>query len=328
MIEPPMTPPLADLRFGPCLDVAVRSSVGAGPVQRAENQDNYVLIDFDGSAAFLRDQQPQRRRIPGWTEGHGRLAVLDGMGGHGHGREAAEAVAEELLAMPPCSSVAELSQRLDALHAALQRRFAALGESGPRPGTTLTMLELRAGQAPLLLHVGDSRLYEITHERVTPLSVDHVPATALAMAGQLSEHAWWRHVHGEHWPQIAQAVILGNTFADPMRLSDPLFELTPPNLPPWLRHLPDRRPVQLRAGAVYLLATDGFWSCADPVEFVGRWPGLLSGCANAAAMVDRLFAEMESNPPPGLQPDNLTALLLRPVPPNADETALPGAAGT
>ena len=327
MTEPSMTSPHADLRFGPYLDVAVRSSVGAGPVQRAENQDNYVLIDFDGNAAFLRDQQPQGRRIPGWTEGHGRLAVLDGMGGHGHGREAAEAVAEALLAVPPCASVTELSQQLDALHAALQHRFAALGETGPRPGTTLTMLELRPGQAPLLLHVGDSRLYEITHQRVAPLSVDHVPATAMAMAGQLSEPAWWRHVHGEHWPQIAQAVILGNTFADPMRLSDPLFELTPSNLPPWLRHLPDRRPVELRAGALYLLATDGFWSCADPHEFVGRWPGLLSGCASAAAMLERLFGEMDSNPPRGLQPDNLTALLLRPLPHNADETALPAAAG-
>jgi hypothetical protein len=32
---------------------------------------------------------------------------------------------------------------------------------------------------------------------------------------------------------------------------------------------------------------------------------------------------MEHEPPAGLQPDNLTALVLRPLPRHADETALP-----
>lgn len=46
--------PPEQLHFGPGLDVAVRSALGVGPVMRAENHDNYLLIDVDGKAAFLR----------------------------------------------------------------------------------------------------------------------------------------------------------------------------------------------------------------------------------------------------------------------------------
>lgn len=314
----------AGLRFG-ALDVAAVSRLGAGPRLRAENQDNLVLIDHAGGAAWLQDGAVVRRRLPHWPPGHARLAVLDGMGGHGHGREAAQAVATGLLAMPACANGADLARRLDALHADLQRHFA--GATGPRPGTTLTMLELRAGADPLLYHVGDSRLYEIAPARVTPLTVDHVPATAFAMGGLLGEADWWQQVHGEHRPQVAQAFILGNAFADPAQLNDPLFELTPLNLPAWLCRLPDRRPVALRPGASYLLATDGLWSCSDPYGWVSQWPQLLTGKADAATMLQALLAAYEAHPAAFFYPDNVSAILLR-VPDDGshgDETALPSA---
>ncbi|WP_229508015.1 hypothetical protein [Massilia sp. Dwa41.01b] len=41
------------LDFGPHLDVAARSALGVGELQRAENQDNCVLIDAAGNAACL-----------------------------------------------------------------------------------------------------------------------------------------------------------------------------------------------------------------------------------------------------------------------------------
>jgi serine/threonine protein phosphatase PrpC len=318
-----MAPTLADFRFAPWFDVAVASRVGAGASTRSENQDNFVVIDFDGRACHLHHQQLQTTLIAGWPTGHGRLAVLDGMGGHGHGREAAEALADGLLDMPPCTSLDALTAHLDALHARLQAHFANGAGAAGRPGTTLTLLELRPGGAPLLYHVGDSRLYELDAHRATPLSVDHVPATVAALAGRLGEADWWREVHGRHAPQIAQAFILGNAFADPARLSDPLFALTPANLPCWLAHLPDRRVLPLLPDAAYLLATDGFWSCAQPDAFVARWPALLGDAPTAAAMVERLFALLEQDPPAGMQPDNLTALLLRPLARHADETALP-----
>lgn len=305
------------------LDLAAGSRIGAGPVQRQENQDNFLLIDGGGRAGFLRGGHPASAQVAGWPQGHLRLAVMDGMGGHGHGREAAELVAAGLLAIPACLDLATLSQHLERLHFDLQGRFDALHEAGPRPGTTLTMLEIPPAGGPLLWHAGDSRLYEITHATATPLTVDHVPATVLAMAGLIDEAAWWRHVHGSHAPQIAQAFILGNTLADPARLDDGLVGLDAATLPPWLRALPDRRALELRPDATYLLATDGFWSCRDPAEFVARWPRLFAR-GDAQAGLDALFAEMEERPPVGLQPDNLTAIVLRPRPRGRDETALPG----
>jgi serine/threonine protein phosphatase PrpC len=312
----------ADLRFGPHFDVAARSCTGVGPSPRAENQDNYLLIDIDGNAAYLHGQQPRRQRVPGWTTGHARVAVLDGMGGHGHGREAAEAAVAGLLAIPPCTTLTELSRHLDALHMRLQRHFAAIERSPLRPGTTLTLLELPPGGPALLYHVGDSRLYEIRSDAASVLTVDHVPATTFAMAGLLDEREWWQQVHGEHRPEISQAFILGNAFDNPAVLDDALCELTPQMLPPWLGQLHDRRAIALRPGSAYLLATDGFWSCSRAREWVARWPALFSQCGNAADMVQALFHEIESRPPPGLHSDNLTALVLRPLG-AGDETALP-----
>ncbi len=307
-----MNPVLDRLQFGPHLDIAARTSAGANPALQLENQDNFLMVDADGRAAFLRDQQPQQQDVAGWSAGHLRLAVLDGMGGHGHGREAAEAVVAGLLTIPPCTDITELAAHLDALHARLQVEFAG-GDDAKRPGTTLTLLEIAPGLAPLLYHIGDSRLYEVTAERVLPLTVDHVPATAFAMAGVLDQQEWWQQVHGEHRSQIAQAFILGNAFADPARLSDPLFELSPQTLPSFLRHLPDRRAITLREGAVYILATDGFWACAQPHLWIGRWPALLARGDNAGAMADLLFEEMTKRPPPALHIDNLTAIVLRPI---------------
>jgi serine/threonine protein phosphatase PrpC len=258
------------------------------------------------------------------------VAVLDGMGGHGHGREAAEAVAAGLLAVPPCTDGAALAQYLDVLHARLQRDFA--GAAGPRPGTTLTLLELPSGAAPLLYHVGDSRLYEITRARATPLTVDHVPATTFAMGGLLGEEEWWQQVHGEHRPQLSQAFILGNAFADPAHLGDALYELAPGRLPPWLADMADRRAVALRPGASYLLATDGLWSCSDPYGWVAQWPQLLGGGAGAGAatMLAALLDAYEAHPAAFFHPDNVTCVLLRvpdAVPDGTmhDETVLPGA---
>lgn len=327
-MPPPVSDILTGFQFAPQYDVAVASRRGSGPVQRSENQDNFVVIDFAGHAWHLRAGTPRPGVLPGWPAGHGRLAVLDGMGGHGHGREAAEAVAAGLLRVPPCRSAAELGRHLDVLHAELQRHFAF--EAGARPGTTLTMLELPVHAPPLLYHVGDSRLYEIGPERAVPLTVDHVPATAAALAGRLDERGWWRQVHGAHAPQIAQAFILGNTFTTQAQLSDPLFELTPLNLPSWLCALPDRRVLTLREDASYLLATDGFWSCTAPERFVASWPGLMASAPSAQAVVERLFGALEAAPPEGLHADNLTALVLRPLRKpddgHADETALPDAA--
>jgi serine/threonine protein phosphatase PrpC len=318
------------LNFGPGLDVAARSSASISKLQTPENQDNLLLIDANGRAVLLRDQAPQTTQLPDWTQGHVRLAVLDGMGGHGHGRQAAEAVATGLLRIPACTTLEELSARLDQLHRDLQARFARPDDHDTfrRPGTTLTLLEIPPGQEPMLYHAGDSRLYEITSQTVKPLTADHVPATAFAMHGLLDEQEWWQQVHGEHRAQIAQAYILGNAFTNPQVLDDGLLPLDATNLPPFLHHLADRRAVTVRADATYLLATDGFWSCARPQPWIERWPELLAQ-QDAGHALDALFSDYAHNPPPQLHIDNLSAIVVRFSAPkttgNVDETALPTA---
>lgn len=309
------------LRFSPFFDVAVRSAVAARSDVALENQDNYLLIDADGTACFLDAQVQRQQQVASWPAGHIRVAVLDGMGGHGRGREAAEAVVAGLLAMPACHSLAQLSDHLDILHATLQQDFGASGAPGKRPGTTLTMLELPPGEAALLYHVGDSRLYEVTETVAVPLTIDHVPATAFAMEGLLTESEWWQQVHGEHRSQISQAFILGNAFANPAELSDPLYALAPSNLPSFLQHLPDRRVLQLDSSATYVLATDGFWACPAAQNWLQQWPKMFMGIASAADGVERLFEEIRLRPPLELHPDNITAIVLRRC--VADETALP-----
>jgi len=308
-------------QFAPGLDAAADSCVGVGAATRPENQDNFLLIDGRGQASFLHGQRRKRLMLPDWRAGHARVAVLDGMGGHGHGREAAEAVVAGLLEIAPCTDLADLSAQLDALHQRLQHDFAGSAPPDKRPGTTLTLLELPPGAPALLYHVGDSRLYKVTRDRAEPLTVDHVPATSFAMAGLIGERDWWLQVHGEHRPQIAQAFILGNAFADPLGLSDPLFPLSSANLPGYLRQLGDRRALVLDREAVYVLATDGFWSCADPLGWLARWPRLLVGRPDAAAAVDALFHTMRDDPPEPLYPDNLTAIAL--MARRQDDTALP-----
>ena len=311
----------ASLRFGPHFDVAVGTAVAARADTKLENQDNFLLIDTAGMASFLDGQVPRQQQVQGWPPGHIRLAVLDGMGGHGRGREAAEAVVAGLLSIPACESLGELSGHLDVLHASLQHHFAAGPVLAKRPGTTLTMLELRPGQPALLYHVGDSRLYEISGGHANVLTVDHVPATAYAIGGLLTEGEWWQQVHGEHRSQISQAFVLGNAFAIPAELSDPLYALSPLNLPPFLLHLADRRVLELDADATYVLATDGFWAFPHPQAWLQRWPDIVAASASAEDVAARLFDEICVRPPPELYPDNITAVVLRTRP--KDETALP-----
>ena len=293
-------------------DVAARTSAGVHGAEQ-ENQDNYLLVDGAGHARFLRGEREASATVAGWPAGHARMAVLDGMGGHGNGRQAAEATVEALMGMPACTTVGQLAAELDLLHARLQEHFdTSLGPGEKRPGTTLTLLELPPGSGALLYHVGDSRLYEIDGERIVPLTVDHVPATAYAMDGLFGEGEWWDEVHTLHRPQISQAFILGNTFAVPGALSDPLYELTPGRLPGFLRELGDRRVIDLSPLKTYVMATDGFWSCAEANRWVARWPCIVGPGRNAREKVDALFREMEEHTPPGLHVDNLTAIVICP----------------
>jgi serine/threonine protein phosphatase PrpC len=105
------------------------------------------------------------------------VAVADGIGGAKGGRVAAETAVRGLLDglwdVPPTMEVRRAGARiLNALNGWIH----AQGRQDPQlagMGCTLTALVLR-GRVAHLLHVGDTRAYRLSGERVTCLSTDHV----------------------------------------------------------------------------------------------------------------------------------------------------------
>ena len=259
------------------LEIAVRSLHSPTGRGRRENQDNFLVVDGLGQAHLLWREQETRLRLADWPAGHRRLAVLDGMGGHSHGREAAEKAVEGLLSLPAIADLAQLSEALNALHQQLYQEFRA---AGLETGCTLVLLEIPPQGSAMLFHVGDSRLYAIDEYRVQCLTVDHVPATHLAMLGLLNGAQWLQQVHIQTSSQISQAFILGGTLGVPHLYAETieadLYELHEGNLPLFLRGLGDRRILTLEPGWVYLLASDGLWHLSSPQAFIQRWPALLA----------------------------------------------------
>lgn len=297
------------------LEIAVRSIRSPTGQGRRENQDNFLLIDGQGRARFLWREQETRLQLTNWPHGHQRLAVLDGMGGHSHGREAAEKTVEGLLELPAMTELAPLSDGLNRLHRQLYQEFRL---AGLETGCTLILLEIPPDSPALLFHVGDSRVYAIDVHNAQCLTIDHVPATHLAMLGLLDSVQWLQQVHVQTSSQISQAFILGSTLGAPSFYADTideeLYELHDGNLPLFLHGLNDRRMLTLEPGRVYLLASDGLWHLAHPQAFVQRWPALLTQPHRSLEeLLDELLAELatairqEQRQPD----DNCTVMLVR-----------------
>ena len=305
------------------LEVAVRSLRSPTAKGRRENQDNYLVVDALGIGHFLRDEQETQARIPDWPAGHRRVAVLDGMGGHSHGREAAQRAVEGLLDLPATADLNALSSGLTALHGKLYREFQ---NAGLETGCTLIVLEIPPEGPALLFHVGDSRVYAINREQVQCLTVDHVPATHLALLGLVDNAQWLQQVHIRPNSQISQAFILGSTLGVTDLQADSigaeLFELHDGNLPLFLRGMGDRRRLRLEPDWIYLLASDGLWHLLNPQAFIRRWPSLLNRPQHSLEyLVDILLDELadfirqqRSQPD-----DNCTVVLLR----KSDPTVTP-----
>ncbi len=306
------------------LEIAVRSLRSPTGRGRHENQDNYLRVDGQGQATFLWREEETRRQLPHWPVGHQRIAVLDGMGGHSHGREAAEQTVQGLLNLPAITDLDQLSIHLDALHRRLYQEF---HDRGLESGCTLILLEIPREGPALLFHVGDSRAYAISAEQAQCLTVDHVPATHLAMIGLLDGAEWVQQVHVQTNSQISQAFILGSTLGAPGRYAEvinaELYELHDGNLPLFLQGLNDRRLLPLEPGWIYLFASDGLWHLASPQAFIQRWPALLAPPERSLeALLDGLFAELaETIQQQRSQPDdNCTVILVRRSAPEASST--------
>lgn len=172
---------VAPLRAEPSIQVAHRTHVGAA---RKRNEDAVYTFVAQANGGF----EP----LPPF----GLFIVADGMGGHYDGHKASKivsrAVAQHVLktlyfpllrgddatARQPIQEVMEEAVRQ-------ANRAIQLPEPDKEMGTTLTAV-LLLGNRLFLVHVGDSRAYLFSEEKMGPVTTDHSIVQAMQDAGQLT----------------------------------------------------------------------------------------------------------------------------------------------
>ncbi len=147
-------------------DTMSRIEAGAathvGKVRR-QNEDNYLVATARGV----------------W-------AVADGMGGHEAGDVASRVVVEELDAIAPPATAAELLASCEQHIINANRRLKKLADvRGALIGTTVAVLLAFDGHYAVVWS-GDSRVYRIRRQRIEQISVDHTEAQELVDRGRLT----------------------------------------------------------------------------------------------------------------------------------------------
>lgn len=228
---------------------------------RPENQDNYLWVYPDGQCAYLRDQVGQQGQVVSWPEGHIRMAVVDGMGGHQSGREFAEQVVLELQQIPFQRKPESLQAQLVALH---DKLFERCYRNSRSPGSTLVMADITPEGGVLLANMGDSRAYLVRGKVWEQLTHDQT-MTEFAWRDGLITDAEYAELTREQPGKVAQALGYGCTrwvaggFGDGIasKRHDRRLSL---NLD---GEHPDIFTLEMPPETRLLLASDGLWSGRD-----------------------------------------------------------------
>lgn len=164
------------------------------------------------------------------------FAVADGLGGHARGDLASRTVVGELAALAPAADLGRLEA---AVRGALERAHERIREVAEREGTsigtTVALLLARDGAATVLW-AGDSRIYRLRGGRMTPSTRDHSQVQEMVERGLLRAEEARRHPWRN---RITRALGTAST-----------LEL-------------ERRRVELQAGDVFLLCSDGLTSVLE-----------------------------------------------------------------
>src|SRR5215813_8738776 len=140
----------------------------------------------------------------------GLYIVCDGMGGHAAGEIASqetvrfvqEAIRRQQAVLTAYSTTPTFEQRTQVLHLvqeAVQEACAhvyAIGQSDPRKkgmGTTIALL-LLLGEAAVIAHAGDSRVYLVRDHQAHQLTEDHSLVWSMLKSGQFTKE------EAENWP--------------------------------------------------------------------------------------------------------------------------------
>lgn len=273
-----------------------RAAVCSRKGRRDENQDNYLLIQSrngQNTASYLQNQQSKEQILEKWDARYARAAVLDGMGGHRHGREIAEQAVQELLRLPPQTDIKGLRAQIEAIHARLYQQFPG---GDKRPGTTLVMadLDLRKKKG-VIAHIGDSRAYLIRKNKMRQLTCDHHSIEFALRDGEIEATEYEQRLETGDL-RLVQALGYGSfgilKEADgykPYRLDSRIRLDLKADLRPGLQKHADVFPIQLAFNDVLMLGTDGLWRTA-PNDVWRAPPGEIRiEPSDARKIADRAF---------------------------------------
>jgi serine/threonine protein phosphatase PrpC len=201
------------------------------------------------------------------------LLVADGMGGLPGGGEAAAAAtaaAVDVLA----AGGADVDTVLAAVHAANRAVGSLREEIGGQPGTTLTIAAVDGGSAAIG-HAGDSRAYLVRAGAARVLTSDHSWVGEQVRDGALPPGSERRHARRN----VITRAVMGD-------------ELEPEALS-----------IELAAGDVLMLCSDGFWEPLADADIAG----LLETRGPLTAVVERsVGAALDAG-----ATDNVTVIALR-----------------
>jgi len=210
----------------------------------------FILTEFESAGISIqgpvREDNQDSILLPNSTApspGGALYAVADGMGGYANGALASSLALQHLLKIVRVSDLTTpptkvLKQAADIANFEVYKASQQI--DGTRMGTTLTAAFV-IGKLLYLLHVGDSRVYLIRHERITCLTNDHTVVGDMVRAHILS---------AEHIRTHAQRSVLTRAVG----------------LGPFLQA--ELSQTELQIGDRIILCSDGVWSVIEDQEFV------------------------------------------------------------
>lgn len=195
---------------------SIASDIGG----RSEQQDSIDLLSSDTDDSHL-------------------IIVADGMGGHEGGALASKLVVETAKNHFYNGRDHDPETFLKKLCLESHDAISALGSEGQRsPGSTCVLLYLEGAEA-CWAHVGDSRLYHFSNNRLQQQTCDHSVVQLMVERGDMSESE-----------------------ASTSSLQNQLYMcLGGNNIPE-----PDIDAYTAAHDELFILCSDGFWSCVEPEE--------------------------------------------------------------
>ncbi|MDB4468604.1 protein phosphatase 2C domain-containing protein [bacterium] len=160
------------LNWDDYIQVASLSDVG---MRRATNQDNLSV-----SLASSMEQWQRKGHV---------FIVADGMGAHAAGELASKLAIDHIPHLyakyNDSSAPEEMRKAVEGANSEIHRRGQA-NEEFHNMGTTCSVLTILP-EGAVCAHIGDSRVYRLTQNRIEQLTFDHSLVWEMKFAGQLSE---------------------------------------------------------------------------------------------------------------------------------------------